>query len=181
MRHVILPIVLISLTLAPIPAAAGPAHRTPGYYDQAKVVEVVPIREVVRLSTPHQECWTEEVEHARHYDDPTYTIAGSILGGVVGHQFGGGTGRHVATAAGSVLGAVIGHDLGRDRTYTTVERRCQTVNDYREETTGVAPTPPTWTAARAATSGCGSRWTRWSECRRGTHVLATGPLLLANG
>lgn len=126
---------VLSLALTPIPAVAGHAPRDPGYYDQAKVVEVVPIREVVRLNTPHQECWTEEVEHARHYEDPTYTIAGSILGGVVGHQFGGGSGRHVATAAGSVLGAVIGHDIGRghDRTYTTVERHCRTVNDYREE------------------------------------------------
>jgi uncharacterized protein YcfJ len=135
MRSLFLPIVLISLTLGPIQAAAGPAHRTPGYYDQAKVVEVVPIREVVRLSTPHQECWTEEVEHVRHYDDDgVATVAGSILGGVVGHQFGGGSGRQVATVAGSVLGAVIGHDVGRgyDRTYTTMERRCQTVNDYHE-------------------------------------------------
>lgn len=140
MRRLLLPIVLASLVLAPAPALAGPAHRAPrapGYYDQAQVVEVVPIREIVRVTTPHQECWSEEVEHLRRYDDSgAYTIAGTILGGVVGHQFGGGSGRHVATAAGSVLGAVIGHDLGRshayDRTYTTVERRCQTVDDYRE-------------------------------------------------
>jgi len=141
MRSIFLPIVFLSLALAPIPAIAGHAQgasRDPGYYDQARVVEVLPIREVVRLNTPHQECWTEEVEHVRHYDDDgAYTVVGSILGGVVGHQFGGGTGRHVATAAGSVLGAVIGHDLGHshayDRTYTTMERRCQTVNDYREQ------------------------------------------------
>jgi len=141
MRSHLLPIVFLSLALAPIPAIAGHAQRAPrdpGFYDQARVVDVLPIREVVRLNTPHQECWTEEVEHVRHYDDGgTSTVAGSILGGVVGHQFGGGTGRQVATVAGSVLGAVIGHDLGHshayDRTYTTMERRCQTVNDYREQ------------------------------------------------
>jgi len=139
MRSHLLPIVFLSLALAPLPAIAGHAQRAsrdPGFYDQAKVVEVLPIREVVRLNTPRQECWTEEVEHVRHYDgEGAYTLAGSILGGVVGHQFGGGSGRHVATAAGSVLGAVIGHDIGRghDRTYTTMERRCQTVNDYREQ------------------------------------------------
>jgi uncharacterized protein YcfJ len=137
MRFHRLPIVLISLALGPIPAIAGHAQgapRDPGYHDQARVVEVVPIREVARQVTPHQECWTEEVEHVRHYDgDGAYTLAGSILGGVVGHQLGGGSGQYAATAAGSVLGAVIGHDIGRshayERTYTTAERRCQTVID----------------------------------------------------
>ena len=141
MRSPLLPMVLTSLTLAATPALAGHAYHGPratGFIDQARVVEVVPIREIVRMATPHQECWSEEVEHVRRCDDDgAYTVAGGILGGVLGHQIGAGSGRHVATVAGSVLGAVLGHDLARsqayDQTYTTVERRCQTVNDYREQ------------------------------------------------
>jgi uncharacterized protein YcfJ len=132
MRCHMLPIVLLALTLTPLPAVAGHAQRSAGFFDQATVVEVLPIREVVRLATPRQECWTEEVEHVVRYDDGAYTVAGGILGGVIGQQFGRGTGRHVATAAGTVLGAVIGHGIGRDRTYTTMERRCRTIDDYRE-------------------------------------------------
>jgi len=135
----LLPMVLASLVLAPSPAFAEHGNRGSrvGYYDQAQVLEVVPVREIVRVSTPRQECWSEEVEHAPPYDDDgAYTVTGAILGGVIGHQFGGGSGRHVTTAAGSILGAVIGRDVGRrhgdDRTYTMVERRCRPVNDYHK-------------------------------------------------
>jgi surface antigen len=39
--------------------------------------------------------------------------AGAVLGGVVGSQFGGGSGRILGTAAGAVIGGIIGHDIGR--------------------------------------------------------------------
>jgi uncharacterized protein YcfJ len=38
---------------------------------------------------------------------------GGILGGVLGHQIGGGRGRDVATAGGAVAGAAIGANVGR--------------------------------------------------------------------
>lgn len=37
----------------------------------------------------------------------TKTIAGAVIGGVVGHQFGKGRGRKVATIAGAVLGGYL--------------------------------------------------------------------------
>jgi outer membrane lipoprotein SlyB len=33
------------------------------------------------------------------------------VGGVLGHQVGGGTGKDIATAAGVVGGAVVGHEI----------------------------------------------------------------------
>jgi outer membrane lipoprotein SlyB len=37
--------------------------------------------------------------------------AGALLGGILGHQVGGGTGRKVATVAGAVGGAVVGNQV----------------------------------------------------------------------
>ena len=34
-----------------------------------------------------------------------HTLSGALIGGLIGYQFGGGTGQVVATAAGAVLGA----------------------------------------------------------------------------
>jgi outer membrane lipoprotein SlyB len=41
-------------------------------------------------------------------------VAGTIIGGVIGHQIGGGTGNTVATVAGAVGGAAVGHEIGEN-------------------------------------------------------------------
>lgn len=38
-------------------------------------------------------------------------VGGAVLGGILGHQVGGGTGRGLATAAGAVGGAVLGNQV----------------------------------------------------------------------
>ncbi len=43
------------------------------------------------------------------------TLAGAAVGGIVGNQVGGGTGRTVATAAGAAGGAYVGHEIERRR------------------------------------------------------------------
>jgi len=43
------------------------------------------------------------------------TLAGAAVGGVIGNQVGGGTGRTVATAAGAAGGAYVGHEIERRR------------------------------------------------------------------
>ncbi len=43
------------------------------------------------------------------------TLAGAAVGGIVGNQVGGGTGRTVATAAGAAGGAYVGHQIERSR------------------------------------------------------------------
>ena len=39
------------------------------------------------------------------------TVAGAVIGGVLGNQVGGGTGKTVATVAGAAGGAYIGHEI----------------------------------------------------------------------
>jgi outer membrane lipoprotein SlyB len=41
------------------------------------------------------------------------TLAGAAIGGIVGNQVGGGTGRTVATVAGAAGGAYVGHEIER--------------------------------------------------------------------
>ncbi len=43
------------------------------------------------------------------------TLAGAAVGGLLGHQVGGGTGRTVATAAGAAGGAYVGHEMEKRR------------------------------------------------------------------
>ncbi|MCW8947514.1 MAG: glycine zipper 2TM domain-containing protein, partial [Sedimenticola sp.] len=62
------------------------------------------------------------------------SIAGAIVGGVVGNQFGKGKGKDAMTVAGVLLGASVGNDLGKrpGRSYVTSERRCESVDNFRE-------------------------------------------------
>lgn len=43
----------------------------------------------------------------------TGLIGGAVVGGVIGNQFGRGTGNVLATAAGAVVGGIIGNEIGR--------------------------------------------------------------------
>lgn len=41
------------------------------------------------------------------------TLTGGVVGGLIGSQFGGGSGRVVAAGAGALLGAYLGGNIGR--------------------------------------------------------------------
>ncbi len=88
-------------------------------YAYARVVDVDPIVNHVRVSEPRRECWTEtqyeDVSHTesagpRSRPSPGAMILGGIIGAAVGNQIGHGDGRRVATVAGAVIGTAIGHD-----------------------------------------------------------------------
>jgi len=112
---------------------------TSEFIDEAKVISASPIYETVTVNEPETRCWNEQVYHRRpnnRNDSYTPTIAGAIVGGAVGHQFGKGDGKDVMTVAGMLLGGSIGNDLGKKpvqgRRYATTEKRCETVDNYRE-------------------------------------------------
>ncbi len=96
----------------------------------AQVVSSTPIKETVK--TPRQECRNVTVTHRRPVQDEN-RIAGSVLGavagGVIGHQFGGGHGRSVATVVGALGGGYAGNQI---------QARCRTT----------IPTPPPSSAAK---------------------------------
>ena len=81
---------------------------------QAKVTSV---RAVV--GPPQQRCWVEreQVVQERSGLGSPAMIAGAVIGGILGHQLGGGRGpgQGVATVGGAVAGGAIGAKISRDR------------------------------------------------------------------
>lgn len=132
-------------------AAANPNARGASV-DYARVVDVTPIVQRVRVATPARECWQEVEYQAVPHHAPAYgtrtnsavpTIAGGIIGGVIGRQFGGGSGKDAMTAVGALVGASMGNQAAHNQVRTagpasyehvpvTVER-CQNTTSYREE------------------------------------------------
>ena len=106
-----------------------------GFSDYAKVVDVVPMTQTVRVAQPRQECWNEQVVHRAGANNTGGMILGGAIGAALGNRVGKGNGNKAAIAVGTLLGAGIGQNMGRERghSYTTNEQHCQVVNDYYEE------------------------------------------------
>lgn len=77
----------------------------------------------------------EVVHQAPHKDKHRVagTAIGAVAGGLLGHQVGKGKGKTLATVGGAVAGGAIGHHVQAEHqqhdTYTTIERRCDEVQD----------------------------------------------------
>lgn len=109
--------------------------------EYAQVLKVTPMTKTTR--TPRQECRDEQVTRPAPVKDEHQvlgTIAGALIGGVVGHQIGGGSGRDIATVAGAAGGGYAGNRIQKnlqDRdTVTTTEQKCATVYDSSERIIG---------------------------------------------
>jgi len=107
----------------------------------AQVLAVEPIMETIR--TPREACEDVTVTHTQPAKDQhkvTGTVIGAVVGGVLGSQVGSGDGRKVATAAGAAAGGYAGNRIQnrmqKGNTYSTTERRCQTVYDTEERQIG---------------------------------------------
>jgi uncharacterized protein YcfJ len=137
---------LLSMILVVSAANAGGHGHKKGngraVYDYANVVSVQAIVRYVTVKTPVKECWNEEQTYTNRTRAPGTlgrTVFGAIVGGVVGHQFGSGSGNDVATVAGSLLGAAIGNGSARKASeyhttrYTRPVRRCTTNYQSHEE------------------------------------------------
>jgi uncharacterized protein YcfJ len=113
-------------------------HKAPEY---AEVVEVTPLTKTIR--TPRQDCHDETVTHRAPVKDEHQvigTLAGAVIGGVLGHQIGGGAGRDIATIAGAAGGGYAGNRIQKNLqdkdTYTTTRQKCATVYDSSQRGTG---------------------------------------------
>ena len=88
---------------------------------------VTSVRAVV--GPPEQRCWVEreQVVQERRNNVPG-AIAGAVIGGILGHQVGGGRGQDLATAGGAVAGAFVGNNVGGgQQTGTQDVQRCADV------------------------------------------------------
>lgn len=80
--------------------------------DKARVTHVEPIYRHVTVTRPEQECRQEPRRYRDGHQSYTSTIAGGLIGGVIGNQFGGGSGQTAMTIAGTLLGGSVGRDMG---------------------------------------------------------------------
>lgn len=100
--------------------------------------DVISVRAVVGAA--EERCWIErqQVPQDRRQANVPAAIAGALIGGILGHQVGGGRGQDVATAGGAIAGAAVGANIGRDdggqQEYTQNVRRCASVpNEARPD------------------------------------------------
>lgn len=70
------------------------------------------------LGSPEQRCWVEPEQVVQNRGGPNVpaAIAGALIGGILGHQVGGGSGKDIATVGGVVAGAAVGANIGRNGT-----------------------------------------------------------------
>lgn len=120
-----------ALQEAPVPPA------TPAYAYRQRPSERIyeaPVTSARAVMGPPTERGRADREQVSSRSDPNAgrELLGAVLGGVIGHQIGGGTGRDLASAGGAVAGAVIGANSGRDRDAGPARdvRRCSSVPAY---------------------------------------------------
>lgn len=124
---------------AGIAASSSVGAAADGQY--AKVVSVTPVRQTVRH--PKQVCHDEVVSHSeppRDQHQIAGTAIGAVVGGLVGHQIGGGKGRTLATVAGAVGGGYAGKRIQesrqQDNVTTSTVQRCETVDNSSTKVVG---------------------------------------------
>lgn len=107
----------------------------------AKVVSVDPVRSTV--NNPRQVCRDETVTHTAPPKDEhriAGTAIGAVVGGLVGNQVGGGKGKTLATVAGAVGGGYAGNRIEahnqKGQVTTSIERKCDTVNNSSSKIVG---------------------------------------------
>ena len=121
--------------------ATGGFTRLFGGSSYAEVIKVTPLSKTIE--TPRQECEQVPVARQKQASDSHQvlgTLAGAVVGGVLGHQVGGGNGRQLATVAGAAAGGYGGNRLEKNyqdkQTETVMEQQCRTVMDKSEQPAG---------------------------------------------
>ncbi len=76
-------------------------------------------------------------------------VAGAVIGGLIGNQFGGGTGRALMTAAGTVAGGFLGNHIFKKTAKSEYEKDAA----QRALNTAASGQEVTWSDARTHESG----------------------------
>lgn len=99
----------------PEPVAAVPDYQYRRRYNE-RVFEAPVTSARAVMGAPTERCWVErqQVSDSGGNRNVGGAIAGALIGGVLGHQVGGGSGKDIATVGGAVAGGVIGSNVGRD-------------------------------------------------------------------
>jgi|SaaInlLV_10m_DNA_3_1039740.scaffolds.fasta_scaffold00937_3 uncharacterized protein YcfJ len=97
---------------------------------EVQVKNVQKVLKTVTIRKAEKECWTEIVQVRVDENEKTAgnQLFGALLGGALGSQFGGGSGKKIATVAGAVIGAnTMGDTNGTENIYEEREiEKCKT-------------------------------------------------------
>ena len=114
------------------------AKKDPTY---AEVLNVTEVTQTVQV--PREICDDVAVTHQKPVKDENRivgTVAGALIGGVLGNQVGGGSGKKIATVAGAAAGGYAGNKVQKNMqdkdTYTTIEKRCKSVSESKSKVIG---------------------------------------------
>ena len=107
-------------------------------FDYGTVVESVPIVKSIRITTPREECWDEDVVYRdREGDEGLSTVVGAVIGGALGNAVGHHKkNKQVGAVVGAVLGGTIGRSIAKGQhraTRSGSEEVCRVTNEYTEE------------------------------------------------
>jgi uncharacterized protein YcfJ len=118
-----------------------------------RVTHVEPIYSRTYVEVPQSVCYDVQVPVTGRANASTGDVlAGALIGGAIGNQFGGGSGQDAATVLGAILGADAANKNGRQVvTGYRVERQCDTqyVTDVQQTISG-------WTVYYKWKGGSGS-------------------------
>ena len=106
-------------------------------YEYGTVVETTPIVKNIRVSTPREECWDEEVRYRSRGDDGLSTILGAVIGGAIGNAVGHKKkNKQVGAVVGAVVGGSIGSSMAKKNGRTVrsqTEEVCKVITEHHEE------------------------------------------------
>jgi uncharacterized protein YcfJ len=94
------------------PAPVYDSRRRPN--ERLFEANVTSVRAVV--GPPEKRCWVEreQVSQERSNTNVPATIAGALIGGILGHQIGNGRGNDLATVGGAIAGGAVGNSVSRN-------------------------------------------------------------------
>ena len=111
------------------PAPVYDSRRRPN--ERLYEAKVTSVRAVV--GPPEQRCWVEREQASQESTKTNVpaTIAGALIGGILGHQIGNGRGNDLATVGGAIAGGAVGNSVSRNHSGqqagTRDVQRCDTV------------------------------------------------------
>lgn len=99
---------LPALICAPLAAFADVA------YDEAEVVDVEPVVEVIDRVEPKPRCWSEAADRPARAESAAKPLLGAIVGGAIGNALGHNKrNKQVGAVVGALLGGAVATDASR--------------------------------------------------------------------
>jgi uncharacterized protein YcfJ len=76
-----------------------------------KVVQAKPRPAPQTTRVVHHQAPTYRAQPVQQASQPNYLGTGAVIGGLIGHQIGGGSGKKIATVAGVIGGGMLGNEI----------------------------------------------------------------------